>query len=561
SVGALRGPLDTQRYIRSRTRPESPRRYPVRVVHRRFDTDENVLTTYAVMHLDRDLAAAPVHLLPTNAPERREIERGRSTVIGWLRHPALSESTARARDVHRRRDLLRLVDRAQARVESGRVAAPARYRDLIDWMKARAAADAGATAGDIAWAFYDERFDTKLFEIWSLARLTVALEAVLGVPTDAAASLFERASRAIRSWDFGSVRVDLHYQPALAKLTDQPTTWRYKEPNDAALSGFPDIAVSVRPAVGERFAVLIDPKLRQRKAAPTEELYKLLGYFGNLPEQTPRGAIIFYAPGAPRVYRLEGSTPDAQLLAVGIDPADDASIVAGFARLAEMVTTAADVSPAVVAAVAAAAAGDAESVAAGRQKFKVDAMLAAAQKIPAGELMPTKKATEATLGEHWPRLGTSAQQMLVTAEYFGTHAPAEADHSGPLLGLAAACEATLFDYLIEAANAADPTRINAGATFGQMIRWVNDSTYPNTRTAEGEYLRGFLIANQPWLDLPAVRVLIPKLRELNSTYRIPAAHREVVPQPLWASGRNLVFDSHTGVLARLVSVCAPPAPA
>ncbi|MGE0309248.1 MAG: hypothetical protein AB7Q27_26215, partial [Acidimicrobiia bacterium] len=78
SVGALRGPLDTQRYIRSRTRPESPRRYPVRVVHRRFDTDENELTTYAVMHRDRDLAAAPVHLLPTNAPERREIERGRS---------------------------------------------------------------------------------------------------------------------------------------------------------------------------------------------------------------------------------------------------------------------------------------------------------------------------------------------------------------------------------------------------------------------------------------------------------------------------------------------------
>ena len=86
----------------------------------------------------------------------------------------------------------------------------------------------------------------------------------------------------------------------------------------------------------------------------------------------------------------------------------------------------------------------------------------------------------------------TAKQMLVTAEYFGTHALADADHSGPLLGLAAACEATLCDYLIQATCAAGPSRIDAGATFGKMIHWLNDATYPNNRAAEGDYLREYL---------------------------------------------------------------------
>ena len=178
-----------------------------------------------------------------------------------------------------------------------------------------------------------------------------------------------------------------------------------------------------------------------------------------------------------------------------------------FARLAALVTGAAHVPPDVIGALKAAKGGDEEAVTAVRQKFVVSTMLAAGQALPASALDPVEKTTAATMGDHWSRLGNSSQQMLVTAEYFGGHAPKDADHSGPLLGLAAACEATMFDFLIRVAAAAQPGRINATATFGQMIRWVNDATYPNTWTAEGEYLREFL-SGETALDLMAIRSLV-----------------------------------------------------
>lgn len=557
SVGALRGPLDMQRYIRSRTRPEAPRRYPVRVVHRRFDTDENVVAAYATLHVARDLRAAPIYLLPAHAPERREVERGRSTVNAWLTHPALGESVTRARAVKRSGQLSLLLDRATTRLDSGRVAFPGRYYDLIEWMRA-ATAEADAAAGDLPWAFYDERFDTKLFEIWSLAQLATALEIELGPVTAAVTTMLERNQRPMRSWEFGGVGVDLYFQPPLGRLNATKPTWTFKEPTEAPLTGFPDLAVVVRPVVGDRRVVLIDPKLRQRKAAPTDELYKLLGYFGNLQGQDTRGAILFYAPGAPKVHRLEGATSAEQLLAVGIDPSNGDEVAAGFKRVADLVLDAASVPPGVLDALKAVAGDDAEEISVAiRQKFAVDAMLAQAAALPPGSLAPTEKALSVTLGGLWTRMPGAAQRMLVTAEYFANHAPADADHSGPLLGLAATCERALFDYVLEEASAQRPELVRSDATFGRMIRWVNSASYPNPHSAEGKFLREYLSAHTT-IDLLALRDLASKLTELNTTHRIPAAHREVVSQKLWAEGHSLVLDSTTGALVRLVTVCAPP---
>lgn len=87
---------------------------------------------------------------------------------------------------------------------------------------------AGANPGSVEWAFYDERFDAELFEIWSLVRLVDALEAALGKPAQAASSLLGRTKAPIRSWHLGGVRVQLYFQPALSRLTRAGTRWRFR---------------------------------------------------------------------------------------------------------------------------------------------------------------------------------------------------------------------------------------------------------------------------------------------------------------------------------------------
>jgi hypothetical protein len=88
--------------------------------------------------------------------------------------------------------------------------------------------------------------------------------------------------------------------------------------------GFPDLAVIVDGPDGRSIA-MFDPKLRRRSTAPTEEIYKLLGYFANLQhDQPPRGAILYYGPGAPAAYALRtAGRGDIRALAVDPESADD----------------------------------------------------------------------------------------------------------------------------------------------------------------------------------------------------------------------------------------------
>lgn len=553
SVGDVRGNLDMTRYVRTRLRPESPRRYPVRVINRQYTTPENTAAAYAALLMMRELSDAPLHVLPTGAPEYRQVLDGVGQIQHWLAQPALLQNRSAATRVRSLRDLPGLVGRARQRLDEGRVAAADRYDRLLDWLERVDKVSAGASAGDIEWSFYDERFDTKLFEIWSLSRLIESLESVLGVPTQAARSLLERGQSPMRSWNFGAVKIRLLFQPALSRLADGDATWRFTEPKEADLGGFPDLAVTIDPVSSDRFTILVDPKLRQRRSAPSDELYKVLGYFGNLPPQPVRGAILFYAPGDPRIYRLEADSP-SEMLAIGIDPSDQSTTSSGFERLARLVQSAAGVGDEVVALLSASA-GDSEAMqeasSAVRQQAAVDAMLGAAVALPVGSLAPTEKTTSANLARIWDRLGPEVQRMLVTAEFFGSTAPEEADHSGPLLGLAAACERLLVENVFGSLMKAQPDAFFEGATFGTMIHWLTDANRRRPRDDSGRHLADEFRRAGP-VDGQLLGQMTGDLRRLNVTYRIPAAHRELVPQRLWAEGRSLIIDPTVGLLVRLV---------
>ena len=558
SVGDLRGTLDMTRYVRTRLRPESPRRYPVRVINRRFTTPENIAAAYAGLLMARELADAPLHVLPQGAPEYRSVLAGTSQLRRWLAMPALSQNRAAAIEVRRHRRVDEVIAQARHRVDGGHVAGHERYSRLLDWLETVEQRSADAAAGDVEWSFYDERFDTKLFEIWGLGKTIEACEAVLGPPTQAAGSLLERARSPMRSWNFGAVKVRLYFQPGLSRLSGQPAKWVITEPTPGHLAGFPDLGVTITPVGQDPIVVLIDPKLRRRKSAPSDELYKLIGYFGNLPTQPVKGAIVFYSPSGATTYRLEQAGGD-ELLAVGIDLSDGTGTADQFTRIAEMIRATAAVPEAVVLQLAGAAGtGEAakEASASIRQQLAVQTMEAAAAVLPPASLAPTEKTTSASLDVFWDRLSSDLQRMLVTAEYFGGTAPKDADHSGPLLGLAAACEGVLADNLFAALAAKRPDLFGENATFGTMIHWLTDSGRNHPRDDAGRYLYGEMTRN-PAVKQQQLWHMTGDLRRLNVDYRIPAAHREVVSQALWAEGRRLIIDATTGLLARLVQATKP----
>lgn len=271
SVGSVRGRLDLARYSRSRGRLDVPRRYPVRQVTREEATPENVLAVYAALWIDRDLGATPRHLLPIGAPERRQLNASRLAVRNAVRRPGLAGATDQALRIWRRGGLRALLDRVDTRLRAGHVSPLQPYQELADWVRTTLDRQPLAEPGEIDWTFYDNRFDTKLFEIWCLQQLAAGLTRLLGPPISDPPILALRGSRPLFSWHTGAGALHLHFQPSLAALGDGEVVWRF-QPGDRPLAGFPDLAVTASRVDSTSGLALLDPKLRQRRRAPTEEI-------------------------------------------------------------------------------------------------------------------------------------------------------------------------------------------------------------------------------------------------------------------------------------------------
>lgn len=562
SVGSLSGPLDVGRYLRTRLRHDAPRRYPVQVIRRRYVTPENIAACYGASWIAAELSRAPLHLIPQSSPEAIEVVGRRTRFALLLRQAVLLETRPAAHDTRRTGGLAGLLSEGTDRLESGRIAAREPYRELFEWFEIFDPDRATAEPGSMEWAFYDERFDPKLFEIWSLQLLSDALIDRLGPPLAPMKPLYQRLEGPVLEWHFGPARVRLYYQTSLAKLSAVGhVRWHYREGAKGDLRGFPDLAVEIQGLGDSRKVVLIDPKLRQRSSVPAEELYKILGYFGNLEiDQPALGAIIYYGSEKVGRYRLDDAA-GGTVYAIGADPLDLASSRAEFAEIASLVLRIAGVSEGLVArlrAVPGGDPGDAREVSAAiRQEAAVEAMLQAAQYIPEPSLAPIRKTTEAQLAALWPDLSADTQTMLVTAEYFGATAPRDADHSGPLLGLAATCERLLYERLLNRLEAAHPGVLEAGATLGTVIRWLADACRQSPRLPEGKCIQVAMLTGRYGSLVDLCRT-VGDLRRLNVDYRIPAAHRDVVVQSVWFTGRALVLDPGTGLLARLSRSLAPP---
>jgi len=196
-----------------------------------------------------------------------------------------------------------------------------------------------------------------------------------------------------------------------------------------------------------------------------------------------------------------------------------------------------------------------EEVATVRQALAVEAMAAAAAALPPGTLGPTRKSTAAGLHDVWALLSEQTKTMLVTAEYFGNQAPDGADHSGPLLGLAAAVERVLYEGLLQRAATALPGQIDLHQTFGGTLHLLGEALGGGRRTPAASALATFL-AQHPEVDRGALQGLLGSAKQMNRRYRIPAAHRDVVDEAIWIAGRAVIMQPPTDLLRRLSSALA-----
>jgi hypothetical protein len=550
SIGTIRGRLDLARYSREQGRFNVPRRYPIRLVERETATPENVLTAYAVVWIRRDLASLPRRILPSASPEARDLQRLEQALKRVLGLPLLSGTIERAHNVWRRGSLDALLDEVSRRIEAGRVARPEPYEELVRWISQTRGGQPVAEPGDHDWSFYDDQFDTKLFEIWCLYRLAQQIAATAGPAIGPPRSLAARSDGPIFAWNLGVGTLKLHFQPSLSSLQPEGAKWRYADGHE--LRGFPDLAVTVDSVTGRSLA-LFDPKLRRRAGAPTEELYKLLGYFSNLHRaaDAPVGAIFYYSPGHLTDFKLtrEGG---GEIHAIGLDPeSSDLTQFEGAARLALSVTGLSDKS---LLALRTPVNGSEEErnehSAALRQDFAVAAMQQATSTLPPVSLAPTRKQTAATLRSVWDRLSDETQTMIVTAEFFANSAPDNADHSGPLLGLAASVERVLRESVLDPVDAAAPGVIPNGQTLGSCLRTL-ERALRGWNEPEAKAVSDWLKAH-PEVDQNEMRRLLPDAKAMNRDFRIPAAHAEIVAADTWARGREAILHPSDGLLPRLV---------
>jgi hypothetical protein len=454
----------------------------------------------------------------------------------------------------------------------------------------------------VSWAFYDERFDSKLFEIWTLSMLFEALSRRFGAPVEGRLRpLWLRDDAPQATFRAAISEIELHYQRDASGL-GLSRRWGIVK-RDHRLGAIPDIVIRIRLAADEVTWMILDCKLRRHRPLPidnhepldlpTDEIYKVLGYFEHLdPGPVPIGSVVYYTPGVCRTLPLERSrsdpfSVDGLILLAGIDPAADGPD-ATFDELADQIGRLAGEPSAAVqreaedlaARVTEAGGGALEALAAKKAHVFEEVMHAWAERHPLQREI-VEGTTRATLrSSDWTQLDPDTRKMLVSAEVYAIHQHQDIDFSGPLLVLCAACEREvnlrLFAPLAQAhEQAGQPTAVPSHPTLGQALHFLRGGlqiTVARERGQEGRVTKQLASAASreeadAWLavadhvhsrayNLAALTKLLEHLATLNKRYRRLAAHDAPVSRETWILGRGLVLGPDQLLHETVTSVTA-----
>jgi hypothetical protein len=389
-------------------------------------------------------------------------------------------------------------------------------------------------------ALYGAQFDNKLFELWCLDLLGRELARALNLPEPLVGSRWRRGEPAYSFENF-SGRIEVYFQRSLGAVSAMHQA-RWVKSDGRRLGGIPDIVVRATPlSGGERFAVL-DPKLRQRDRLPAEELYKILGYLQNFGVEPAVGCVLIYTTGhdgvATDIFHDEAA---GTLISASLNPAATAEVNREVLR--EVVATIVgliDARP--VDPVASGAGGEASDQAEDTIEGTRLALASWGNGHPS-EIRPSKERIEALVGEdRWAALYSDVQIMMATADLVGHQLDAGADFSGPVIGMCASVEHLIYTTLVSPAVTGNKQMERQTRTFGAAVDAI-ELAIRNKGGAVPKAIR--LQVDQVGLDLNAIAVLLPSWRRLNTTYRVPAAHRELLSRSSWQQVYRLLIGADT----------------
>lgn len=539
-VGSLSGALDFNRWLTQPRGGDQDLTFPVLEVTRGLRTPENVLLTYAVGWLIRELRVSLRSSLAT--PEAVEYRLARQHLDRLERArqlPGFAGCRRSADAIRTSGAIYRLIADVRRRLRRREIWSLAPYLGLVEWIERCLDSAPAANAGEIDISVYGERFDNKLFELWCLGVVARGLADELHLPEPAVHRAWRRTTAAY-TFEVFSGKLELHFQRGLSAL-DARHRARWNKENGARLGGVPDIVVRAVPTLGDPLFAVVDPKLRQRDRLPSEELYKILGYMQNFGIRPAVGGVLIYTTSP------ESTTADlfrdgegGTLFSIALNPAapQEATDVAIRPLLEILLALIGQQLP-----------GDRgtndeevdDDWQAERTVREVQASIGSWGQSHLAEITPSRERIKALVGDvRWGALSDDVRVMMATADLVGHQLDPSADFSGPVIGMCAAVEHVVHSIALDPVVGSSSDWQRQTRTFGGALDVVDLAC----RDRGGELpraVRARLLSTA--IDLEALNALDPVLRQLNKKFRVPAAHRQVLTKSDWQSLYRLVMGS------------------
>lgn len=182
---------------------------------------------------------------------------------------------------------------------------------------------------------------------------------------------------------------------------------------------------------------------------------------------------------------------------------------------------------------------DPETHAERRIQARVRELLALANTLPANALESSKRRIRAMVGDdRWPTMSEETKTMAATAEHVGFSLDSLADFSGPVIGICAVVEVLLHAQVIGPATRSNNALAAECRTLGQAIHAIGKAASGHNNPLSRALRTRMTTINA---DLAAVRAIVDPLKQMNTRYRVPAAHRELVSETTWRAAWDAVI--------------------
>jgi hypothetical protein len=168
-------------------------------------------------------------------------------------------------------------------------------------------------------------------------------------------------------------------------------------------------------------------------------------------------------------------------------------------------------------------------------------------------LLAAENQLRRVLSDVWESLPDDIQKMLLTAEYFGDQVPVGYDHSGPVLGLFAACEALIRTRLF-VPSAGSVGNAYQRVTFGEGARALK--RLPRWNSGPEAKLRRWA-SRQPGANIDQLGRCGNAMLTANK-WRISAAHAFLVDKKTWDDTHLVILDREHGLIVQLCAALPDP---